>query len=80
NRVFGDDPFITRQFAQIHDSSMLGPTAPDTLFTKSARIARYTHLGLQHLSFRRQIGAIGRQSLARRCLRIRLSKIAIPLG
>jgi hypothetical protein len=40
--VFGDDPFITRQFAQIHDSSMLGPTAPDTLFTKSARIARYT--------------------------------------
>ncbi|HEX4124837.1 MAG TPA: hypothetical protein VHY37_08950, partial [Tepidisphaeraceae bacterium] len=48
NRVFGDDPFITRQFAQIHDSSMLGPTAPDTLFTKSARIARYTpknHLG-----------------------------------
>jgi hypothetical protein len=43
--VFGDDPFITRQFAQIHDSSMLGPTAPDTLFTKSARIARYTLTG-----------------------------------
>jgi hypothetical protein len=24
---------------------MLGPTAPDTLFTKSARIARYTLTG-----------------------------------
>jgi hypothetical protein len=47
--VFGDDPFITRQFAQIHDSSMLGPTAPDTLFTKSARIARYTRLGGIHV-------------------------------